>query len=222
MVQPCVLRSLPTSTERVFLHHPFNILLRCNREGQFGGKKKSLNEEPVWDALLPLDEVLLRKALKLQPPQDSRSPFNSEETKEQFREAGLVHCTSTECSRAMCLAARRPQVSFNCVSNWLLPMQLLPVSHSIFHRCRKGPGGTFCSEGQHSYRHIWVPNVEREEAHVKLKSGAGHQWRPLLINCCLAALWGRDSGTIRDDCWGLRLGGSTTPVSFHSSEGESC
>lgn len=52
------------------------------------------------------------------------------------------------------LAASRPQVSFNCVSNWLLPVQLLSVSHSIFHRSRKSARGTFPSEGRHSHCHI--------------------------------------------------------------------
>lgn len=45
--------------------------------------------------------------------------------------------------------------------------------------------------------HLWAPNVDREEAHVKLKSGTGHQWWLVLIDCSVIPLCDRDSETIR-------------------------
>lgn len=190
---PVCFKAHPTGTQRQRSCLTHWMPRYCATKGEILGKGS--HEQRVWD-------VLLRAQFKLQPhPEDSRH-LTLRRRKSQFREAGLVPCTSTGSSGAMCLAARRPQVSFNCVSNWLLPMQLLPVSHSIFHGSGKGPGGTFCSEGQDSYRHIWVPNVEHEEAYVKLKSGAGHQWHPALIDCCVRLLWSRESENFTADIWG--------------------
>lgn len=36
-----------------------------------------------------------------------------------------------------------------------------------------------------------------EEAHVKLKSGTGHQWQLVLIDCCVIPLHDRVSETFR-------------------------
>lgn len=191
----------------------FNAL--CNRQTfwERAWIKKTCLKRFCWGRYLSC-------SLLHHPPQDSCPPFNSMEYKEQLQESRFVHCTSTGSGGAMCLAACRPQVSFNCVANWLLPMQLLPMSHSIFHRSRKGPGGTSCAEGQHSYRHIWAPNVAREEAHVKLKAGASHQWRLALNDCCVMPLWSRDGENFRSDCCGLRPRGNRTRLHFCFSSSE--
>lgn len=215
---PVSSKARPTGTQRRHSCVPlFNAL--CNRQTfwERARIKKTCLKRFCWGRFLSCS------LLHHPPPpplQDSCPPFNSMEYKEQFPESGFVHCTSTGSGGAMCLAACRPQVSFNCVSNWLLPMQLLPMSHSIFHRSRKGPGGTSCAEGQHSYRHIWAPNVAREEAHVKLKAGASHQWRLALIDCCVMPLWSRDGENFRADCCGLRPRGIRTRLHFSFSSSE--
>lgn len=113
------------------------------------------------------------------------------------QEARLVQCTSPEFSRASCLAAHRPQVSFNCVSNWLLPMQLLPCHTQYFTAPGRGQEGLSFWRTTFILSHLWAPNVDREEAHVKLKSGTGHQWWLVLIDCSVIPLCDRDSETIR-------------------------
>lgn len=116
-----------------------------------------------WIVAFPPDKgVCWRWGIKFLPssdPGDLRFLSNYKETKEQFchrRQARLVQCTSPEFSRASCLAARRPQVSFNCVSNWLLPMQLLPCHTQYFTAPGKGQEGLLF-EGRHSYCHICEP-----------------------------------------------------------------
>lgn len=43
--------------------------------------------------------------------------------------------------------------------------------------------------------------MDREEAHVKLKSCTGHQWWLVLIDCRVLLLYGRDSRSIRPNGW---------------------
>lgn len=153
--------------------------------------------------MFPPDNGLLKGAIKLRPssaPRDLHSPSNYQEKKEQFchrRQARLVQCTSPEFSRASCLAAHRPQVSFNCVSNWLLPMQLLPCHTQYFTAPGRGQEGLSFWRTTFILSHLWAPNVDREETRVKLKSGIGHQWWLVLIDCCVLPLCDRDSETIR-------------------------
>lgn len=49
--------------------------------------------------------------------------------------------------------------------------------------------------------------MDREEAHVKLKSGTGHQWWLVLIDCSVIPLRDRDSETIRVSGMGFFLPG---------------
>lgn len=48
--------------------------------------------------------------------------------------------------------------------------------------------------------------MDREEAHVKLKSGTGHQWWLVLIDCSVIPLCDRDSETTRANGWVLMPG----------------
>lgn len=156
------------------------------------------------------------KLLPASDPWDFHSPSNYQEKKEQFchrRQARLVQRTSTEFSRAFCLAAHRPQVSFNCVSNWLLPMQLLPCHTQYFTAPGRGQEGLPFWRTTFILSHLWAPNVDREAAHVKLKSGTGHQWWLVLIDCSVIPLCDKDSETIRATGWVFMSGEQLSGIS---------
>lgn len=82
------------------------------------------------------------------------------------------------------------------------------MSHSIFHRSRKGGRGTLFlkSDDVHIVTSV-IPNVNRDEAHIKLKSAMGHQWWLVLIDCTTVPLRDSDSETVREDGWSFGPGG---------------
>ena len=53
-----------------------------------------------------------------------------------------------------------------------------------------------------------------EEAHVKLKSGTGHQWQLVLIDCCVIPLRDRDSEIFRTFSWVLCWGNNRADFFF--------
>lgn len=66
--------------------------------------------------------------------------------------------------------------------------------------------------------HLWAPNVDREDAHVKLKSCTGHQWWMVLIDWRVIPLCGRDSGTTRAKLGFYAKGKNRAKVCFSSFE----
>lgn len=55
--------------------------------------------------------------------------------------------------------------------------------------------------------------MDREAAHVKLKSGTGHQWWLVLIDCSVIPLCDKDSETIRATGWVFMSGEQLSGIS---------